>query len=158
MREYDGVEKRYRKSDLDLERNLTIIENLIGFRPFVEQLDFDLSFYSGGIGMYDKLAIACIASRDQKEQTKKLLNLFTPEQAVAMKEWKEDFIWLIEGEDTCPDILAGAATFINENKAAFQDHCLPGHEMSFSYESNVNNWTAVWGNESRFNFATFSQG
>jgi hypothetical protein len=158
MREYDGIEKRYRKSDFDLEKNLNIIEKLLGFRPTVEQLDFDLSFYSGGIGIYDKLAISCTASLVQKKQNKEKLNLFSPESAITMREWVEDFVWLVESDDTYSDILVGSAKFINENKSDFQDVCLPSDEMFFSYESNVNDWAVVWGNISRFNYAYLNQG
>lgn len=158
MREYDGIERRYRKSDLDLEKNLNIVQNLLGFRPSVDRLDFDLSFYSGGIGIYDKLAISCDASSDQMRLVRDKLRLYSPNEAIAMKEWEEDFIWLVTGEESCVNILSGSAGFINQEKAEFQDICLPEHTMLFSCESNVNDWTAIWGSGTRLNYAYFNQG
>ncbi|MCL1088960.1 hypothetical protein L2744_04925 [Shewanella profunda] len=45
-----GIEKRYRRSDADLPKSLMIIENLLGFKPHEDRLEFDLSFWAGGLG------------------------------------------------------------------------------------------------------------
>ncbi len=52
MREYDGIEVRYRRPDTNLAKSLQVIENLLGFAPEPQQLDFDLSFWAGGAGYW----------------------------------------------------------------------------------------------------------
>ena len=158
MREYDGIEKRYRKSDLDLDKNIELVEDLLGFCPDVEQLDFDLSFYSGGIGVYDKLAISCLHSSNGLLLTKEKYNLMTPEEAIKDLIWAEDFEWLVKGDNDDADYLVSTVNFINDNKAEFQDVCLQDSKIYFSYESNVNHWAVVWLVGERLNFAYFDQG
>ncbi len=158
MREYDGREKRYKKSDQNIKKNLDIIENLLGFRPFLEQLDFDLSFYSGGTGVDDSLTISCEASPSQIEKSINKLHMYSPEQAVKESEWREDFLWLVAGEDECSDILISASSFINEIKENFQDSCFPNNKMYFSFESNVNSYTVIWIIGKKLNYIYFDQG
>ena len=158
MREYDGVEVRYRRPDADLDKSLQVVENLLGFAPDPQQLDFDLSFWAGGAGVLDKLAISCNVSPEQWQTLKQKLDLYSPEEMVARDDCREDFIWLVADDGECSDILATSAQFINDNKAAFQETCLESHAIYFSYMSDVNGWTAVWEQGGRINYAYFCQG
>ena len=158
MREYDGIEKRYQRPDADLAKSLMIIENLLGFTPLEDRLEFDLSFWAGGSGVLDKLAVSCSVTPEQMELAQDKLRLYSPEAAIALDEWRDDFIWLVEDEDVCTDVLVRSAHFINENKAPFQDVCLKTQSIYFAYMSDVNGWTAVWGQQDRLNYAYFCQG
>lgn len=158
MRKYDGIEVRYRSPETDLAKSIQVIENLLGFAPEPQQLDFDLSFWAGGSGVYDKLVISCSATAEQWQILKQKLDLYSPEDALARDDWREDFIWLVADDEVCSDILAASAQFINDNKAPFQDACLDSHTLYFSDMSDVNGWTAVWGQGSRLNYTYFCQG
>ena len=158
MREYEGVELRYCRSDTNLAKRLPVVENLLGFAPDPQQLDFDLSFWAGGAGVLDKLAISCNVSPEQWQTLKQKLDLYSPEEMVARDDCREDFIWLVADDEECCGILATSAQFINDNKAAFQETCLESHAIYFSYMSDVNGWTAVWEQGGRINYAYFCQG
>ena len=77
---------------------------------------------------------------------------------VARDDCREDFIWLVADDEECSDILAASAQFINDNKAPFQGECDTSQSIHFGYMSDVNTWTAVWGQGSRINYAYFCQG
>lgn len=158
MREYDGIEVRYRRPAADLAKSLQLIENLLGFAPEPQQLDFDLSFWAGGAGVYDKLAISCNATPEQWQILKQKCDLYFPEEMVVRDDCREDFIWLVADDEVCHDILAASAQFINDNKAPFQDECNTLQTIYFGYMSDVNCWTAVWGQGRRINYAYFCQG
>ena len=158
MREYDGVEVRYCRPDADLAKSLQVVENLLDFAPDPLLLDFDLSFWAGGAGVLDKLAISCNITPEQWQTLKQKLDLYSPEEMVARDDCREDFIWLVADDEECCDILATSAQFINDNKAAFQETCLESHAIYFSYMSDVNGWTAVWEQGGRINYAYFCQG
>ena len=158
MREYDGIEVRYRRPAADLAKSLQVIENLLGFAPEPQQLDFDLSFWAGGAGVLDKLAISCFVTPEQRQVLQQKLDLYSPEEAVARDYWRDDFIWLVADDEVCSDILAASAQFINDNKAPFQDECDTLQAIYFGYMSDVNCWTAVWGQGRRINYAYFCQG
>jgi hypothetical protein len=62
---YDGVERRYRHTDAERDTGLAIVARLLRL-PHISSsqvVGYDLSFYSGGIGVLDKLAITLQADR-----------------------------------------------------------------------------------------------
>ncbi len=158
MREYDGMERNYKISDPDQAENLERIKNILGFLPDSESLKFDLSFYSGGIGVSDKLAICCEVNSEQWNTVKEKLKLFSSQSALLIGNWAEDFVWLLEANGGEENINQFASEFINTNKSEFQSQCTPGSEIYFSYESDVNHWVAVWGSETTLNYLYFDQG
>jgi hypothetical protein len=157
MRVYDGIEKRYCKSDSDSSKILSIITPLLGFCPTEAGLDFDLSFYSGGIGVLDKLAISCKVTCEEWLLCQQKHDLLRPAEILQFSDWAEDFLWLIQAE-VGSDLDALSAAFINENKHSFQSFALPKHKLYFAKWSDVNDWTVVWGHEYHLNYAAYSQG
>lgn len=158
MREYDGIERNYKTSDPDQTKNLDRIKNILGFLPKSEGLNFDLSFYSGGIGVFDKLAVSCEVNSEQWNFVKENLKLHSPESALLIGNWAEEFVWLLEAEGHEQNINQFASEFINNNKREFQGQCTPASEIYFSYESDVNHWVAVWGSAKSLNYLYFDQG
>ena len=63
---YDNKEYRFRDEDSSTQAGRQRVAALLGLpnAPSPEGLRFDLSFFSGGIGVYDKHAIAMNASTD----------------------------------------------------------------------------------------------
>jgi hypothetical protein len=158
MRKYDGIKYSYKHSDHDSVKNYERVKNILGFLPPLNGLSFDLSFYSGGIGILDKLAISCKVNREQWDIVRKKLTLHSPETALLMDCWAEEFVWLIDAEGEEGNINQFASEFINSNKREFQEPCSPTSEIYFSYQSGVNNWTAVWCRGLTLNYLYFDQG
>lgn len=157
MREYDGVERNYKHSDSDLDKNIERVKNILGYIPSSNGLCFDLSFYSGGIGVLDKLAISCQANHEQWSIVKNKLALHSPESALSTECWAEDFLWLVQAKDEI-NMRHFASHFVNDNKLEFQQLCSPRSEIYFSYQSDVNNWSVVWGSDLKLNYLYFDQG
>ncbi|MFM2476823.1 hypothetical protein [Celerinatantimonas sp. MCCC 1A17872] len=158
MHNYDGIEYRYQSSNLDSKLSLERLEKILGFQPLTESLDFDLSSYSGGVGVDDKYAIACNVTSEQIGQFQQLNMIYSPIDAIAKQEWRDDFIWLLTGGEAYSDLLTSAAAFINQEKSAFQDICSTDGMIYFGYGSDVNHWSTIWGRSGRFNYLYNSQG
>ncbi len=140
-------------------RGLNRVAQLLGLStpPPIQDLYFDLHFSSGGIGVYDNLAISIPATKELWESVRAFLNVSTPQQ-IADGEWGEDFIWLIAGEEAPGSIEEAAEAFINEERSEFQSTCRVGQTILFQVESNVNDWIGLWGTTDRLNYLGFSQG
>lgn len=155
---YDGKERRFTHKDIKQGKGLSIINDLLGFEPQGNGLLYDLSFYSGGIGVIDKLAITFPASYCKFEVLKNKLEILSPEDAGNDEFWSEDFIWLVEDEALKQDIRVKSINFINENKLPFQATCTANSDIFFVKWSDVNDWTVIWIDSGVFNYAAFSQG
>jgi hypothetical protein len=58
MREYDNVDYSYKSLEKTSEQAISFISGVLGFKPDPSMLECDLNFFSGGIGMDDKLAFS----------------------------------------------------------------------------------------------------
>jgi len=67
MREYDNVEYRYKSDDASREKGIRFVSGYLGLTPNIDSLEFDLSFFSGGIGIDDNLAFSCLLGSHQWE-------------------------------------------------------------------------------------------
>ena len=150
--------RNYKHSDPDSIKSYERVKKILGFSPNLNGLSFDLSYYSGGIGVLDKLAISCEINSEQWDTARKKLTLHSPEEALLMDSWAEEFVWLIDAEGEEGNINQFASEFINDNKREFQHSCSPSSEIYFSYQSGVNNWTAVWCSTLTLNYLYFDQG
>ena len=82
----------------------------------------------------------------------------TPTESANDEAWSEEFNWLVCGDDQFPSIDSAAASFINAERKEFQDQCTDDMTVLFQACSNVNDWAALWGTDTRLNFLAFSQG
>jgi hypothetical protein len=157
MREYDNIEYRYRTNESNSEAALRFISRELGYSPDTSLLKFDLSFFSGGIGVFDKLAFSCGANDGQWEALIQKLSLLSPSETMMNEEWAEDLTWLVRHSEPY-SIEESCAQFINTEKKQFQGDCTPDCKIFFSKESNVNTWTAIWGKNGDLNYLHFDQG
>lgn len=157
---YDNTERRYRHTDQDQSDGLKAVALLLHLQkpPAKEALLYDLSFYSGGIGVLDTLAITLPTDSDLWASICEALMVATPEEAAADAAWGEDFLWLVAGEEKQVAPREAAVRFINEERKGFQDECNGESCILFSQWSDVNDWTALWGNDEKLNYAGYSQG
>lgn len=156
MRPYDGIDYRYTNSDADKESAIGIIQNILGFVPETDGLDYSLNFFSGGIGVDDRLAIRCKFCPSDWPLVVGKLNLKHPSEALANPDWGEDFAWLVSNGEALSD--ADFCSFVNANKREFQDSLPLENTPFFTDESNVNTWCVVWIVENRLNYLSFDQG
>jgi hypothetical protein len=157
MREYDNIEYRYKTGDANCERALKFASSTLGFAPDTARLKFDLSFFSGGIGVLDKLAFSCFVGPEQWEPLIGRLNLVAPHAAMNDAGWREDFAWLVKHTES-GSVEESCCAFINAEKKGFQGTCTPGDGIFFFKGSDVNSWTAVWGSGGEVNYLYFDQG
>jgi hypothetical protein len=157
---YDGVERRFHHSDGDPTMGLAIVTSLLGLseQPPSAGLLYDLSIYSGGIGVLDRFAISLPANPAIWAQAAANLNGLTPEQAVQDVAWVDDFQWLIIGEEPALPAWNAAQRFINSKRQSFQEECRSDHRILFGNGSTVNDWIVIWGDDAHMNYLGYSQG
>ena len=102
--DYDNVERRYRHTDEAREAGLQAVALLLRLEtpPPPEGLCYDLSFFSGGIGVLDRLAISLPADEALWAHVAEVLRARTPEEAARDEAWAEDFVWLLTGAKSPP--------------------------------------------------------
>lgn len=156
---YDGQERRFRHTDADLADGLTAVAHLLRLpeAPSPDGLFYDLSFYSGEIGVLDRLALTLPADPHLWKCVADALCGKTREQALQDPAWADDLLWMLldEDESLSPQ---NAVHFINARRQEFQPACDATSRLLFSDQSNVNDWTALWGDDSRLNYLGYSQG
>lgn len=158
MHPYDGVDYRYTSSDADKEKAFGFIKNILGFLPDADGLDYSLNFYSGGIGVDDRLAIHCKFNPTDWTSVTGKLRLKPPSEVLSNPEWGEDFAWLVSNDETPSDVKADCCAFVNIKKREFQDAVSLEHTLLFTDESNTNSWCVVWVVGDNLNYLSFDQG
>lgn len=158
MREYDGVDYRYKSGDQQSDEAMKFLSSLLGFPPDTTVLEYELNLFAGGIGVDDRLAFCCAMSEKQIASAVEKLHLIAPMEAMIDPEWGEDFAWLIDDEGEASSVVDLSIRFINKNKKPFQKSCSEDCRIWFGRESNVNTWSAVWISEGIFNYLSFDQG
>ena len=143
---YDDVERRFRDSARNPERGRAIVAELLHLPDVgaVEGLRYDLSFYSGGIGVLDKLAISLPLPEPQVAVVVAARGDRAPAEANAIIGWAEDFRWLVTGDEVSDATPGAVSRFINEERFDFQPECRPEDSIWFAPESDVNWWQALW--------------
>jgi len=157
---YDGKEHRYRHTDSDLAPGVRIVMDLLHLPapPSASGLMYDLSFYSGGIGVMDRLAITLPRESSNVPVILARLSCKPPEEIASDPSCQDDFLWLIDNEDDPLPVRAAATRFINENRQEFQPECQVSSAMWFVAESNVNAWTALWETDGVLSYLAYDQG
>lgn len=134
---YDGVTRRFRHDDDLPIAPLELISRILGATPPPESLLYDLSFYSGGIGIIDQLRIT--AEMDA---------------APLVADWVH---WRDAGEEI-RDLSDGEVRqFVASHKADFQPP-LDHEDVWFSPESGVNSWELIYVEGGRLHYLAFDQG
>jgi hypothetical protein len=157
---YDGRERDFRHTDVDRAAGLHIVAKVLALpqAPEVDGVKYELSFYSGGIGILDKLAITLPAGVASAEAVVARLGLVTPDAAAADEAWGSDFLWLVDDEEEPLPLRQAAIRFINEERRSFQPECLGTDSFWFANDCSVNAWTALWEHEGALSFLGFDQG
>jgi hypothetical protein len=156
---YDNVERRFRHTDPVQDEGRTAVSQVLGIQePVTGEVFYDLSFFSGGIGVIDHLAITIPADPALWSSVTGALRAWTLEEFSADRSWVVELLVLLTGEEEEAPILPAAVRFINEHRREFQPECVPSNRVRFGYQSDVNYWVALWGDDTRLNYLAYSQG
>lgn len=157
---YDGQERRYRHDDPHRARGLQLVAKLLRLADaaLVESANFDLSFYSGGMGVVDRLAIHLQAPAEVVEQVVRNLEGVTPEVLALDPVYAEEFLWLVSDDGNNSSPWSDSVRFVNQERKAFQPLCDDHSRVFFTEESNVNDWTVLWTAAGSLNYLGYSQG
>lgn len=157
---YDGVERRFRHTDADHDTGLSVVARVLHLPepPPRDGVFYDLSFYSGGIGVLDRLAITLPADRATWESVIAAIRAKPPEEASRDAGWADELLWLFAGEEKPAPLREAAARFINGERREFQSECLPASRILLADGSGVNYWEALWGDDATLNYLRYDQG
>ena len=158
---YDGVERRFSESDPDQARSLLVLRQILLLDATVPMrpLRYDLSLYSGGIGVVDQLAATLEFDSDLWQLLVRRFVGRSPGTLARDPDQGDWFLWLLTGEeDEVSDIPKVAAEFVNSERAEFQRPCTPDSELVFQNHSDVNGWVALWISGGEINFLGYNQG
>ena len=159
MHPYDNVERRFRHTDAARDQGRAVVAQVLRLPELpAGELRYDLSFFSGGIGVLDRLAITIPADPVLWSSVVRSLRGRTPEEAGSDDSWAGELIWLLTGEEEEVPIRLPAVRFINQERREFQTECVPSSRILFGHDSNVNDWVALWGDDTRLNYLGYSQG
>lgn len=157
---YDNQERRYRHDGPHRARGLQLVAELLRLADgaLVESAKFDLSFYSGGMGVVDRLAIHLQAAAEVVEQVVRNLEGATPEALALNPAYAEDFLWLVsdDGNNSLP--RSDSVRFVNQERKEFQPLCDDHSRVFFTDWSNVNDWVVLWTAAGSLNYLGYSQG
>jgi hypothetical protein len=156
---YDDVNRQFHHHDRDRAMGLAIITKRLGLPTISLMSDalYDLSFYSGGMGIIDNLAITIPADREKWTIIVQALNAKSPEDAVIDPKWADDFLWLVTDDEAPLSPRESAVNFINEHRSEFQLVCCSTDHIFFQYDSSVNSWVALWGSNEQVNYLGYDQ-
>lgn len=157
---YDGVERRFRHTDADREAGLRVVAGVLRLPgpPPPDGVFYDLSLYSGGIGVLDRLAITLPAGPETWASVAAAVGGRSPEDASRDAGWADDLLWLLTGGEEPLPLRAAAVRFINRERREFQSECLPASRILFADGSGVNYWEALWGDNATLNYLRYDQG
>jgi hypothetical protein len=156
---YDNVERRFRHTDPAGDDGREVVARVLHLPETPSgDLFYDLSFFSGGIGVLDRLAIALPAGPALWSCVTSSLRARTPEEATTDQSWAGDLIWLLTDEQEEGPLRPAAIQFINRHRREFQTECDPSSRIFFRHESDVNGWEAVWGDDTQLNYLGYAQG
>jgi hypothetical protein len=157
---YDNVERRFHHTTNEWKGGLEVVARLLRLPhpPHSDGTLYDLSFYSGGIGVVDQLAITLGAGPALWAHVIDSFRAVTPEAGSRDAFYAEDFNWLLTQEENVVATRSDAIRFINAERRSFQRACVLTDLILFEQGSNVNDWVVFWGDESVLNYIAYSQG
>lgn len=158
---YDGSEFRFSHDDAEPQEGLDIVRRVLHLDAPPSPVDgvrYDLSFYSGGTGIRDSLAIALPRARFEVTAIVSRLGYVAPHDALRDEAWGDDFRWLLDLDESPLSLEEAVLRFVNAQRAPFQSPCLRSSDVWFEPCSTVNGWAAIWVADGWINMRGFEQG
>jgi hypothetical protein len=162
MRPYDGRTLEFRHTDVDQVEGLLRVAACLALShmPKSAGLRYEISLYSGGMGILDLAAITLAPGIAAAHEVAVRLRLVTAEAAAEDHAWGEYFRWLLIGDDDENpfSIRDASARFLDRERRPFQPACRLSDPQWFAADSGVNSWSAVWEHDGAVSFLAFDQG
>jgi hypothetical protein len=149
---YDNRERRFRFDDDTRAEGLVWVAKLLRLPRAPSAARFDLRFFSGGIGIIDRLAIVIPATRDEAARIAAVNGLAAPDEA------DNDVVHLVQDEDEPRPFDTALAEFITRERAAFQPDFVAGAALWIEPSSGVNNWNLMWHAAGELAYLGYDQG
>jgi hypothetical protein len=149
---YDGQERRFLHDDRDpakLARAHGLVARLLRLPapPPLDGLQYDMRFYSGGMGSSDRIRIALPRTPAEVDALVAARRLATPEEAVADAAMRDDFEFVVLHEEDPQPLRVAVAAFVMEHRAEFQPIPEENSRVWFSRDTGPNAWTVVYERE-----------
>lgn len=157
---YDGGTRCFSHTDANRANGLQTVARVLSIQQssLPKQTLYDLSFYSGGMGIMDRLAITLPVNEELIAEIMQGLDAWSPESLVADPEFAEGFLWFINAEEDPDSSRERAVDFINKHRQSFQTDCAPEHEIWFDAWSDCNDWKALWRTGNHLHYLASSSG
>jgi hypothetical protein len=149
---YDGRERRFRFDNETRERGRAIVARVLKLPVVPHGARFELSFYSGGIGIFDNVAIAIPATRDEAVRIAAVNGFAGPD------ETDHDLVHLVQDEDAPLPFDTALAEFIARKRAAFQPDFVAGAAVWIEPGSGINSWNVMWHADGELAYLGYDQG
>lgn len=147
VRPYDGRTYHYRHDDGAAE-GLAIVGRVLGLAASPDDVEYDITLYSGGVGVVDRVAISFPA-------TPARIGAIVMKLSGGLRD-DEDLRWLLDAEEG--PLGPAAMAFVNENRREFQPACTDATELWFAAESGVNHWEVVWVTDGVLSYLAYDEG
>jgi hypothetical protein len=131
---YDGKERRFRFDDDTRAAGLALVAKLLKLPAVPSGARFELRFFSGGIGIFDNLAIAIAATRDDAQRIA---------DACGFTSTLDEYI---------------DAEHVMYHRQAFQPDCAADDPIWCEPGSDVNHWTVIWFANGELAYLGYDQG
>jgi hypothetical protein len=152
---YDNRERRFRYDDDSRTRGRELVARILRLPVAPTGARFDIAFFSGGVGVFDNVAIAIAASPDAAAAIATRLQ-FAPPGDFTGDDFA-DLEWLVGAADGTPFELA-LAGFVAEHRHAFQPDYVTGDPIWFETISGVNHWSVLWYSRGELAYLSYDQG
>ena len=130
---YDNKERVFRYDDASRDQGLVLVAKLLKLSVAPRGALFDLRFFSGGIGIFDNLAIAFAADAAEAARIAEACGFVAA--------------------DTVDDVVDIAST-----RHGFQPDYAPGDPIWVEPDSDVNHWVVLWHSGGMLAYLGYDQG
>lgn len=161
---YDGRDRVFAHDDADpgqRARGRALVARLLGLAapPAEAGLRYALSFFSGGIGVLDRMHVAMPCAADHAEAIATAAGMWTLERLWADDELRPEIEWLVHDEEH-PERSPQErlAAFIEDERSPFQPPPHAGMRAWLLPHSGVNAWSLLYAVDGELAFIGYDQG
>jgi hypothetical protein len=138
---YDGKERRFHHDDAQRDEGLALVARFLKLPSAPPAARYDMRFFSGGIGIFDHIAIAIEADHAEALRIVSQCGYVAP--AAAAGAWREELELLVGADESAP-FAAALVTFVADARRELQPAYAHGNPIWFEPDSDVNHWGVMW--------------
>jgi hypothetical protein len=151
--------RRFRHTDGDPIEGLAAVTRVLRLprQPSTTGLLYDLTFFSEGLGIIDRLAITLPVDAAAVRAWVEHLNAFPPDVADADATWGDEFRGLVHRHDDTLTPEVALAVFISEQRHAIQPTCKLNDPAWVCVDSGVNSWAMLWYRDGLLSYLAYAR-